>query len=72
VQVGHVSFPVCRVQPEQFLGNHQRKDPVTEEFQALVVVTAVIGAAVGQPVAQENLVLEFIAKALRDFVMQGL
>jgi hypothetical protein len=33
-----VAFPVRRVKPEQLFGNHQGQNPVTEEFQALVVV----------------------------------
>ena len=60
------------IEPEQFLGNHQGQNPVAEEFQALVVIVLVVGAAVGQRVAQQNLVLELIAKALRDLFMQRL
>ena len=67
-----MAFPVRRIEPEQLLGNHQGQNPVAEKFQALVVIVLVVGAAVGQRMAQQNLVLELIAKALRDLVMQGL
>ena len=72
VQVCHVAFPVRRVEPEQLLGNHQGQNPVAEKFQALVIVMAVVGAAVGQRVAQQQLVLELIAKAQCDLVIQRL
>ena len=67
-----MAFPMRRVEPEKLFGNHQGQNPVAEEFQALVIIVFVVGAAMGQRVAQERLVLELVAKALRDLVMQGL
>jgi hypothetical protein len=67
-----VPFPVRWIKPEQFFRDHQRQNPVTQEFQALIVVVLAVGAAMGERMAQKNRVLEVIPKALRDLFMPRL
>ncbi len=72
VHVGHVPFPVRGIKPEQFFCDHQRQNPVTQEFQALIVIVFAVGAAMGERMAQQNGVFEMIAKTLCDLFLPRL